>query len=62
MIAVGTFMDTNTLKLKCPHCGGMMLKKVGQTNIKFYCQNCNYTKYAPKEENNSEEQTEEVKE
>lgn len=47
---------------KCPHCGGMMLKKVGQTNIKFYCQNCNYTKYAPKEENNSEEQTEEVKE
>ena len=47
---------------KCPHYGGMMLKKVGQTNIKFYCQNCNYTKYAPKEENNSEEQTEEVKE
>ena len=35
---------------KCPQCGGMMLKKVGQSNIKYYCHNCNHTKYAPKEE------------
>ena len=27
MIAVGTFMDTNTLKLKCPHCGAVLLVK-----------------------------------